>query len=815
MAKSAGSAISRIGTAEAGNDCTASGREGLWISTKDLAELAEISQRAASDAALRGLNEKLWRGALLEVMTKKGGRGPGRKALQVYVPSLPKVLRDRWIDQNPGILDPIPSPAAAIDAPIPVKLDAGLADRIIAMNWKADIVTPALIWPKGSHQRAAALADIAAREHRAPNGKTRRFAVDTLRDWIAKVEGDTPASLARKHRADAGGRRWLICRQWDHACPLPAPTKTRIAEEVETYIRSLWRSWGSARKINSLASTKLQELGRAAGWHDAPLIAPGLYLVRRHSEMRMVNIRDNDAKKFFDIFTPRIHRSRDSLKPMEIVVGDVTPINIPLLRDDGTLVYPRMIAWLDWATGDSYYSIVVPGKGSGVTQAHVTASFVDMCMAWGLPERLYLDNGSEFKWEVMEKAFAELQGLVGAFRAFIVSVNEIASVIDDEEADAQTETATPRNAITGSLPSPERLLPAPTDPEKRLPAIAGATSTAVTAAARDPTTHAKPHNAPAKPVEGMFSALEKFLAAIPGYVGGNRMRKKTQNVGKAPKPFPGNLQQYEAAIAQAVAFYRNEQQRGTMGNKSPNQRKQEAFAAGWCPVRVDRETFLYAFSDVRKARVQNGGIEVDGSWFDHDKLLPLRTTIIEYRYAKWDGQHVLWRAPEGDWIIINKVRLYHPMDTAGAVEQGRMVKVQREHIKLLADSAPVLDQVAEMARHNAALQPPPETPAGMTIKLAGEAGKAVEVIRTAAKTPARVEKLPPLAIKHPKTGEIMEPQPPSERATVEPAIPDIRSVPPPEKKKPDASANAPGFDIYALLTQQPPLNHQAKETEPS
>lgn len=731
---------------------------GLWIATAELAELAGINERNARDAAFRCMNGFTWRGANLAIRAVKSNGGQGGKALQVHVPSLPENLRALYLKQHPGLIEIPTAPAVAL--PAPARIDSGLGARIAERNWKLAIIAPALKWPKRSHERAAVIADIAAREHPGPNGDPVQFAADTLRGWLAKIEDDGGATLARPRRKDAGARRTVICRAWDSACPLPDTARRKIADEIETYIRSLWRSYSSERKINSLASTKLKDLSAAAGWADAPLIKPGLHLVRRHSEMRLVNIRDNDAKKFFDLYTPRIHRSREDLQPGDIVIGDVHPLDFQVAGPTGELIYPRMIAWLDLATNDLFYTLV-PKRG--VTQADVARSFVDMVQVFGLPRTLYLDNGSEYKWREMEQGFAELQGLVESWTAFRAILNS-AEIID---------------AATGMSDTHEADRPP------------------------RPVVRAKPYNAPAKAIEGMFSALAKFFSAVPGYVGGDRMRKKTQNVGKAPQPFPGTWEQFEAAIAEVIAFYRNEEQRGTMADKSPNNRKREAIAAGWGPVMPQREVFLYAFASVERVRVHNGGIQIAGAWFDHDALLAVRGAMIEVRHAKWDGEHALWIDSRGAPIIIHKVKMFHPMDTAGAIEQSRMAGLQKRYVRQIAATAPKLDTVAEAARHNATLAPPPETPEGADIKLTGEAGRAVKAIRDGANGSGRIEKLPPQAIKHPKTGQVLLPRAPE---TQRPAARryDIFNLPPPERKKPDASADAPGFDIYKQLAKRPP-----------
>ena len=87
-----------------------------------------------------------------------------------------------------------------------------------------------------------------------------------------------------------------------------------------------------------------------------------------------------------------------------------------------------------------------------------------------------------------------------------------------------------------------------------------------------------------------------------------------------------------------------------------------------------------------------------------------------------------------------------------------------------------------------------------------------DAVREASETPAPPpEKLPHLAYRDKKTGAVVLPAQPV--AVAETKCYDIYATPPPQKAKPDASADAPGFDLYAAYAKTPPLNDQEKETE--
>lgn len=284
----------------------------LWIGSNELADLSGIARQNAHTAMTRALNGKSWRGARLEIRTAENG------GLQVFIPSLPPILRETWMARNPGIMevpaiDPVPLPPPAV-------IDSDIGARVAEMRWKLAIIAPALTHPKGSHARAAILEEIAAGRHADLSGKPITIHVDTLRGWLKTIEEGSESALARPRRADAGQRRRFICRAWDKACPLPDTQKTAIATAFDEHVRGLWRTGMSEGKILPLATTELQALSINAGWIDAPRIDAGLHAIRRHAEVRKLAIKETDAKRFHDKLTPRIHRSRDGLQPMDMLL---------------------------------------------------------------------------------------------------------------------------------------------------------------------------------------------------------------------------------------------------------------------------------------------------------------------------------------------------------------------------------------------------------------------------------------------------------------------------------------------------------------
>jgi hypothetical protein len=74
-----------------------------------------------------------------------------------------------------------------------------------------------------------------------------------------------------------------------------------------------------------------------------------------------------------------------------------------------------MIAWIDAAINWIFATLYLCPQGTGVRQEHVALSFTHLCESspFGMAMRLYLDNGSEYQWEDMLKAWSELAYLAG------------------------------------------------------------------------------------------------------------------------------------------------------------------------------------------------------------------------------------------------------------------------------------------------------------------------------------------------------------------------------------------------------------------
>lgn len=657
-----------------------------WLSVKELSALAGNSERNARDACQRCHEGGTWRGVAMVVRKRDG------KAYEVFVPSLPPDLYTKWLVAQP-------KPPAAVQEP--VQLPATLENRhaklaapesIEEAKWKRGLIEPALAYPARSRARGSFIKDIAAREHTKPCGKVVRIPERTLYQWIERLESLDIGGLVRKRRHEKGPRV-LISRRWDAECPLPADRKGSIKAAIETYIKSLWSNaapgWPDVARFGQ---TELMRLSHDAGWQEASLENCKLsrHFVEKFEKWRLMHMAKNDAKQLFDKHRPRVIRDSSLLLPMQMVVGDVHPIDILVTRPDGSTATPRLLAWYDVATHRIFATLTLLDKGKGITRADVWASFAAMVDAWGLPERLYLDNGSEYNGRKRRYGKGPLGGVIEGFNllsSINLSMREFmgelwreftAELVDIPHSDTPDQEQATAVEMLGSGVS-----------------------------------RSQPYNAPGKSgIEGAFASLEKVMAMLDGYIGGNRMKKRTPKLGKET-PAWGSADEFEAAFTQALAFWHNKEQDGDLKGKSPNEAYADALNAGWRASAVDRGTLIYAMSETIQCTVQTCGVQIDGQWYENsDVFAGLRTQKITGRYASWATERFVYTPnfpdPEGAaWI--ERAKHYDHRDMAGARDASARNGKLLNHISSLKAEIVPLDMADVMARDNAARPPAPAT----------------------------------------------------------------------------------------------------------
>lgn len=624
-----------------------------YIATEVVASVAGVCPRAVKKAILAIIRGEWnsWRGAKLIVRQVRGRGGRSGWRYEVRLDSLPPDLQRRWQELS-GPVEPA------------LKLDDA---TMVTCQWRYALIQPALAAAKRSPERAAIVKDIAGREHVTPMGRRERVGERTLQRWIDAFEQPAPhggfAGLMRKKREGHGEAAVIVTRAWDRAVSFDDAVKHRVAHELRQYVRGLQKANESLSFITPIAAVKLAELTRAEGFAGddaalAAICAVPYHFIRAERAYKKVATFKNDRSTYEDA-KPRIQRTRAGLAPNDIWVGDVHPVDILHRRADGSTATLRAIAWLDLATNRIHVTWIALDKGQGgVRNTHVIRSFAAAVAAWGAPRALYVDNGSEYNW-------AEF-------------INDALKLLDAQG-----------RRFVGDL--------------------------ATWAERHSNVIKAMPYNAPAKPIENIFGVLErKHFHAVPGWIGGDRMRKRTQNHGREPDPFPGSVEQLIALLDGQIATYNAMPQIGrALANLSPNDALGKAIASGWRPIEVNADALRIAFSTEEVRHVRQGCISFRGALWTSRELQAYQGDTVSLLAPKYeDWQRLPVRDEAGTvFTFVKRDAAFAILDPDGAREADKRSRVHRGGVAALDRAAPDLDRLAERAKLAKTLPPPPALPA--------------------------------------------------------------------------------------------------------
>ncbi|TXF11991.1 transposase [Pelomicrobium methylotrophicum] len=444
--------------------------------------------------------------------------------------------------------------------------------------------------------------------------------------------------------------RWMdwaarLCAAWPQAGDVPA-----LADKTRQLVRAAWVGGAPGAfqcwlKASAALAKDLIDAGcpEPLAVELLSITCPRKWVEAEGKHFRVAGRALRDGKGVYDHNITPVRRTAANLKPGDLVCGDITPLDIPVLRDDGSVAYARLVSWHDVATNWLWVDVVLLEKGQGIRRDDVAASFARMAeeAPFGMPRRLYLDNGSEYRWDEMLVACKHLADMTGQ------------QFVADESA-----TAPASRQVVRSIPFHPR----------------------------------------GKRIEGVFGRLTHWLSWWFGYVGGNRMTKKVATLGKGVDPAP--LAEVKRWLNETLADYHvTPQPRAEhMGGMSPQQKLLSFREAGWAPWRIDRLALALAFADRYERKVTRGTVSVNGVTYYADFLMHIHGTVtvavprillgapVPLAYVL-DGPRILgWAAPE---------HTYHLLDQAGAKEAARRKKVFRVMTgERLAQAGGPLDEAA-------------------------------------------------------------------------------------------------------------------------
>jgi len=465
----------------------------------------------------------------------------------------------------------------------------------------------------------------------------------TLYRWIGRYQHGGFQALLDKPRADRHQARVVVSQVWETAatgCGIAKAVQLEIAKALALAVRGLWAQQGlnSARQVSLLAYPVLHKASLAAGMpeyiadHACKLPRSFVEPERRYA---IVATATRDGKGFYDKHQTSIVRSRGGLKPGDIVFGDVSPADIPVTRPDGSLGWARLIAWQDAATNMLHITGFLAPPGSGVRREHVALAFAAMCeeAPWGMPRRLYLDNGSEYSWTEMLDAWRDLAEFsAGAF----------GGAWGDEALG-------PEGRVIRSIPFKPR----------------------------------------AKSLEGQFGNLLRFFAWHPSFSGSDRMRKKVASLGKGATGTP--LEDLKTMTGQALAMYHGTPQSGHLGGMSPAEKMAECLSMGYRRTTVNADALALAFSERLERKVRAGQVEA-GRWYYYHPDLHMyegETVLVRWPRHAPDAAYVFRKGVFLCAAVPAPVFAF--ADPAGAKHAGKLASEARRAVSVMKGQVAWLD----------------------------------------------------------------------------------------------------------------------------
>lgn len=241
-------------------------------------------------------------------------------------------------------------------------------ERLLLAVFRYRIIADALDAPRGA--RAEVLRETAERDYFLPSGARVHVTERTLQRWIRAYEGNQLAGLMRRHRKDAGKLRGVTEAAIERAIQL---RKEQPARSTRTLIDAMQRAGEVAK-----GAIKRSTLDRHLDHRSASRRMLGVLGNKRHVRLRFEH-------------------------PLDFVVGDFKAG--PYVRTETNEIRRTELgSFIDHCTR------YVPESRYGMAEDFmaVRRGLRAMCTAWGVPRKLYVDNGPGYQAGRFEFACAQL-----------------------------------------------------------------------------------------------------------------------------------------------------------------------------------------------------------------------------------------------------------------------------------------------------------------------------------------------------------------------------------------------------------------------
>ncbi|RQW43880.1 helix-turn-helix domain-containing protein [Novosphingobium sp. LASN5T] len=476
-----------------------------------------------------------------------------------------------------------------------------------------------------------------------------RVNVRTIERWIAGFEKHGVSGVVRKVHANAGERRVHISRVFDNAyvaAGYDPALLPQLGDAFDLWCKSFWASRAADAGTPQVATTALWEF-------------------RKQCEAQGIILPDA-AYKASDEHVNR-WRGHEKVNTMRTDAKRFAD-ELPRISRDSTALAPMEVVVID------------------VHHMNVPVTRPDGTMAW--PKIVgFMDAGTSrfFAHIVLCEARTSIR------REHVIE-GFIAMATAPEWGFPQT-LYLDNGSENGAL---DRILPALEMVNNR--------------AGRE-IVKALPYNAPAKPIEPLFARLNRYcFSALEGYAGDDRMKKKTQNVGKEVIPYQGPWAQFLEDCHGLLAFFHQKEMGGQWGGRSPNQVFQDKVDAGWRPIMPDPLALDAAFCEREDRILSRGGLRIDGKVYTHYALLSLtKGTTVQVAIPWRKAEAPIAFLPDLGPVRLTEDYQYAMRDPAGAVASAQRKSTHRRAVREMAREVMPVDPVATL-REIGAAAPKPQVP---------------------------------------------------------------------------------------------------------
>ena len=240
---------------------------------------------------------------------------------------------------------------------------------------------------------------------------------------------------------------------------------------------------------------------------------------------------------------------------------------------------------------------------------------------------------------------------------------------------------------------------------------------------------AQPYNSAAKPIEGIFSALQHIYRLHDRWLGGDRQRKKSANLGNKVLSVSGGFDELHEWVENAIKPYHQKPQFGQLDGLSPYATLHQHIDQGWGKVDVDPDALLLAFADKQKHPLSRPRLyPIRAPWsaqHSPDALLPI-TSKVEIRVPRHDPSRCFCLLGGKVLCVAMPDHAYGFNDPAGAREARRRQGVLAQWLSLQKRNTDRLVMKRELERHLQHLAPAPLIPTHSSIGLDGQLGAMFE-----------------------------------------------------------------------------------------